>query len=467
MMPILIVLATAVFATLGGLYTSRRTVAYVGIGGLLLSMFTIFALWNENTSAFGGMLRADNYALAFSSVIIIGAILTLIASLDSAPKARLNFPEFDAILHYGVTGCLLIAFSGDLITLLIGVEVMSLATYILATFQESKRSEEAGTKYFLLGSIGSAILIYGIAMTFGATGHFDLAGIAAAVAQPNFANSTILVMGALLMLAGFSFKVGMAPFHQWTPDVYSGSPTLVTLFMSVVIKTAAFAGFVRIFAEAFAGNSGWQIPAQAIIILTVILGNMAAIRQNEIKRMLAYSAIAHSGYLALGLLATPDKAGSALAFYLLSYTLMNAGAFAFLGAIQKDDRGVTLEDLRGLYYRRPLYAVAMGLFLASLAGLPPLVGFIGKYSMFSAAFSSGYVAVTLIAIVSSMFALVYYLRPAMLMFMPSEKATLALYESKPFSGLTVALSVAGVLVLGIAPSLVYGVLEGAKLLASR
>jgi len=467
LLPIVISLVTACVATLGGLYTSRQNVAYIGLGGLALTLISLVALWNNNLTSFKGALLADNYAVAFSSVIIIGALLSLIASLDSARKAQLNFPEFDALLHFGITGCLIIAFAGDLVVLLIGVEVMSLASYVLATFQSSRRAEEAGMKYFLLGSIGSAILIYGIALTFGATGHFDFVGISSAISQKDFANNTLLVMGSLLMLAGFSFKVGMAPFHQWTPDVYAGSPTLVTLFMSIVVKTAAFAGFVRVFQVALGSSDAWQIPLQILIGLTVIVGNMAAIRQNELKRMLAYSAIAHSGYLALAMLSSPQSGSNALVFYLLSYTLMNAGAFAVIGAIQKDDRGATLSDLRGLFYRRPMYAVAMGLFLASLAGLPPLGGFIGKYTLFSAAFSNGYVFISVLCIVSSMYALVYYLRPAMMMFMRVEGGEMPLQlERRPSSGVTIAVSAVGVLLLGIVPGVVLGVLEGAgKLLA--
>ena len=462
LLPIIISLVTACIATLGGLYTSRQNVAYIGLGGLVLTLLSLIALWNNNLTSFKGALLADNYAVAFSVVIVIGALLSLITSLDSARKAQLNFSEFDALLHFGITGCLIIAFAGDLVVLLIGVEVMSLASYVLATFQTSRRAEEAGMKYFLLGSIGSAILIYGIALTFGATGHFDFAGISSAIAQKDFANNTLLVMGSLLMLAGFSFKVGMAPFHQWTPDVYSGSPTLVTLFMSIVVKTAAFAGFVRVFQVALGSSDAWQVPLQILIGLTVIVGNMAAIRQNELKRMLAYSAIAHSGYLALAMLSSPSSGSNALIFYLLSYTLMNAGAFAVIGAIQKDDRGATLSDLRGLFYRRPMYAVAMGLFLASLAGLPPLGGFIGKYTLFSAAFSNGYVFISVLCIVSSMYALVYYLRPAMMMFMRVEGGEMPLQlEPRPSSGVTIAVSAVGVLLLGIVPGVVLGLLEGA------
>ncbi|MFN8509681.1 MAG: NADH-quinone oxidoreductase subunit N [Deinococcaceae bacterium] len=457
LLPLMILLITAIFATLGGLYTSRTFTAYVGVGGLVLTLLSLFSLWGKNETAFAGSLRADNYALIFSGIMVIGTLLCALVSLDTAKKSRLNFVEFDAILYYGLSGCVLIAFAGDLITLLIGVEVMSLATYVLATFQASKRAEEAGLKYFLLGSIGSAILIYGMALVFGATGHFDFAGIASAISAQGFSNTVILVAGALLMLAGFSFKVGLVPFHQWTPDVYAGSPTLVTLFMSVVVKTAAFAGFIRIFGEVLAGVSGWQVPVQILAGVTMLLGNMAALRQKELKRMLAYSAIAHSGYLVLGVLATVNiKAGPMFAaFYLLTYTAMNAGVFAAIGALQKDDRGVTLDDLKGLYHKKPLYAVPLALFWVSLAGLPPLGGFMAKYGLFTAAFYARNEILVLVALVSSMYALVYYLRPMVLMFVQPKEGVTETYEIQPFSGLVIGISVIGLCLLGLFPAWFY------------
>ncbi|MBB6096972.1 NADH-quinone oxidoreductase subunit N [Deinobacterium chartae] len=468
LLPVISVLLGAVIATLLGFYTSRRNVALVGSAFLVIALASLVGLWDRNLTSFDGAFRADNFALAFAGVILIGALLATLASLDNAVRAKLSFPEFDAILLFAVTGTLLIAFAGDLVVLLIGLEVMSLASYILATFQDSRRAEEAGMKYFLLGSVGSAILIYGIALVFGATGHFDFVGIAQAVSAQGFANEPLLVLGALLLLAGFAFKVALAPFHQWTPDVYAGSPTVVTLFMSIVIKTAAFAGLLRVFQQALPDLDGWLIPAQVLIGLTVIVGNLTALRQSELKRMLAYSAIAHSGFLMLGVLAEPQLGGPALIYYLLSYTLMNAAAFAVVAAIQRDDLGVSLEELRGLYYRRPGLAIALALVLASLGGLPPMAGFVGKYVVFAAAYQSGFVGITLLAVITSMIALAFYLRPAVLMFSrPQEDSVidhLPPRRIQPYSVATAVIGAVGTLLLGVLPQLVYGLLQGGSLL---
>lgn len=451
MLPIVLVLLTAVLATILGFNTIRRNIAMMGITGQVAAFGSLFFLWDQNQSTFAGALQFSNTSLIFAGIILIGSILSQLTSLDHTARSNLNFPEFDIMLLYGVTGTLLIAFSGDLIVMLIGLEVMSLSTYVLATLQESKRSEEAGMKYFLLGSVASAILIYGIALVFGATGTFSYAGIRQAIAADAFQNDILLLTGAFLLLAGFSFKVGMAPFHQWTPDVYAGSPTIVTQFMSIVIKTAAFAGMIAVFLQALP-QADWTLPAQIILGLTMIGGNMAALRQAEIKRALAYSAIAHSGYLGLALLANPEQGIPALMYHLLGYTFANAGAFAVIAMLQKDDRGMLIPKMRGLYYRKPLHAISLAIFLLSLAGIPPFAGFVAKLVLFGAAFQSGYLAMTVIAIVTSMIAFVYYLRPAVLMFMPAEEAEPLEDRPYPNSTLTVLASVAATVVLGVLPN---------------
>ncbi|GEM47986.1 NADH-quinone oxidoreductase subunit N [Deinococcus cellulosilyticus] len=451
MLPIVIILVTAVAATILGFFTSRRNIAMLGITGQVLTLGSLFSLWDQNLSSFAGSLQLSNVSLIFAGIILIGSILSQLTSLDHTARSNLNFPEFDIILLYGVTGTLLIAFSGDLIVMLIGLEVMSLSTYVLATLQESRRSEEAGMKYFLLGSVASAVLIYGIALVFGATGTFSYDGIRQAIASQAFQNDALLLTGAFLLLAGFSFKVAMAPFHQWTPDVYSGSPTIVTQFMSIVVKTAAFAGMIAVFLRALPG-ADWTLPAQIILALTMIGGNMAALRQAEIKRALAYSAIAHSGYLGLALLAAPDLGIPALLYHLLGYTFANAGAFAVIAMLQQDDRGMLIPKMRGLYYRKPLHAISLAIFLLSLAGIPPFAGFVAKLVLFGAAFQSGYTAMTIIAIVTSMIAFVYYLRPAVLMFMPAEEPQSIEERSFPNSTLTVLASVAATVVLGVLPN---------------
>ncbi len=457
MLPILIVLAGAVASTVLGFSLPRRALTIINLVMLTLSGVSMGYLWNSGATAFGGSLRADNAALLLGLILLIGSAMTLLVSLDTAYRARVSFPEFDAMLMYAVTGTLLIAFSGDLITLLIGLEIMSLSGYVLATLQDSRPAEESGLKYFLLGAAGSAILIYGIALVYGATGSLNYVGIAERAAGLTPQNLAILVGGALMLLAGFGFKVALAPFHQWTPDVYSGAPTSIGLFLSTVVKVAAFAGMLRVFGGALQNAPGWASVLQVLIAFTLIVGNAAALFQTNFKRLLAYSAVAHTGFLALGLLGTPAQGGAALTYYLLIYTLMTAAAFAVVAALQRTEAGMGIGDLRGLYYRHPAYAAALAVCLASLAGLPPFAGFFGKYLVFQAALQNGYVWLSVLAALASVVALVYYLRPGMLMFMPDRTPAREYpHGERRATTLTVALGVVGVTVLGILPNLWYG-----------
>ncbi len=460
LLPFIILLLTTAACTALGFLVHRQAVTWTAMAGLIITAASLIPLWDRHLSSFGGALLGDPFGIALSLVILLGALLALLSSLDSAKRSSLSFPEYDLMLLLGVLGSVLLAMAGNLIVLLIGLEIMSLSAYVLATLQASRSSEEAGMKYFLLGAVGSAVLIYGIALVYGATGHFGLSGIAAALGHAAASNLPVLLLGTLMLLVGFGFKVALVPFHQWTPDVYSGSPTLVTLYMSVVIKTAAFAGLIRVFQMALSGVHGWVIPAEVIIALTLILGNFAALREENFKRMLAYSAVAHSGYLALALVAKSSLAEPALIYYLLTYTLMNAGAFAVVAVLQRDDSGVTISDLRGLYSRRPGLAVALAALLASLSGLPPFAGFFGKFVLFSAALQSGFVGLTVIAAVTSMAALFYYLRPAALMFF-SEPAQTPQLPAAPrqYSAVAVWVAVGGTLLLGVLPNLVMQLLQ--------
>jgi NADH-quinone oxidoreductase subunit N len=467
LMPVLTVLLTAVLATVLPFYTTRRGIAGLSAVGLTVALLWCIPLWNRGLSSFSGSFVADNFALGFSVVLILAGLLAITSSLDAAKREGMAQGEFYAILLYAITGTMLLVHARDLITLLIGFEIMSLGVYVLSSFQERRTSEEAGMKYFLLGSFASAILIFGIALVFGATGSFSLEAIRASLASgPQ--NPQLLAVGALMVLIGFGFKVAFAPFHQWTPDVYSGAPMAVTQYMSVGIKAAAFAGMLKIFTEALPNSSAWQTPAQFLIALTLMIGNLAALRQDNLKRLLAYSSVAHAGYIGLTVLATPQNAYPAALYYLFIYTLMNAGAFAVLNAISPSEDGVRVESLTGLGSKSPFLATMLTFFLVSLAGLPPLAGFMGKYLVFSAAAQAGYYGLVILAAVTSAISLYYYLRPVALMWFSKRGVVSELPNlSSPYSRVAMLICAAGVVVFGLLPGIVTGLIQNVGQIASR
>jgi NADH-quinone oxidoreductase subunit N len=466
LMPVLVVLLTAVFATVLPFYTTRRGIAGLSAMGLVVALGWTVALWNQSLSSFAGAYVADNFALGFSVVLILAGIAAIASSSDGIVRSGTMPAEFYAVLLYAMCGTMLLVHARDLIVMLIGFEVMSLGVYILSSFQEREQSEEAGMKYFLLGSFASAILIFGIALIFGGTGTFALSGIKAALAGTP-ANVAIVSVGALFILIGFGFKVAFAPFHQWTPDVYGGAPIPVVQYMSVAIKAAAFAGMLKIFGEALPSVAGWQTPAQFLVALTLMVGNLAALRQDNFKRMLAYSSVAHAGYIGLAVLSAPAQAYPAALFYLAAYALMNAGAFAVLNSISPSDDGVRVESLAGLGSRNPFLATMLALFLIGLAGIPPLAGFMGKYLVFAGAAQAGFYGLVILAALCSAISLYYYLRPVALMWFAPEKGFALPDLSSQSSRVVMLVCALGVVVLGLLPGLVTGLVSTIGVVASR
>ena len=406
LLPVVTLIVFAALTLLFGVFTRERA----ALGGLALTgviaalVFTVF-LWLEAraggvaVTALGGAFRGDPLSYAFSFVILVGAGLALVLADGHRKRLELDQPEFHPLLLLAASGGLVLVSAGDLVTLLLGLEIMSLAVYVLAAWRERSRvSEEAGMKYFLLGAFASAVLVYGIALTFGATGRFDFAGIAVAAAAPGFAALGLLLLGALFVLIGLAFKVAFVPFHQWSPDVYTGAPTPVTAFMSVVVKTAAFGALLRTtgtLVEALGvGPNGEVLPAVLAVLigLTMVVGNFGALLQSGVKRMLAYSAVAHAGYVGLAVLAGgAGRPARPRPTYLLTYTFTSVAAFAvLLSLMDDDDRGDRIERLAGLGRRRPWLAAALAVVMLSLAGFPPFAGFIGKAVVFQAAIAAGH-----------------------------------------------------------------------------
>lgn len=464
--PALTLLITAAIALLYGLgERDSRAGAGISLVGLAFAgILNLTITLNDvpgGLSGFNGRYLADGMATAFNFVILAGLLLAILISWNYLRRSGdLEQPEYYPLMLLAATGAMVMAAAGDVITMVLGLEIMSLAVYVLTAWRPGRRpaarqSQEAGMKYFLLGATGSAIFIYGIALTYGATGAFSYQAIAAAATGPDFAQPVLLAIGGLMLLVGLAFKAAIFPFHQWAPDAYTGAPTPVAAFMSVVVKTAAFAALLRMAAEflPLASPALFEIFAW-LVGITMVVGNFSALTQNGIKRMLAWSSVAHAGYLGLAVLSAGDAGISAATYYLLAYTLMTAGAFAVLARVtDAEDGGDTLQHLAGLGRRKPALAFGLTVFMLSLGGIPPLAGFAGKFLVFSSAIAAGHTVLAVIGILTSAVALFYYFRVVRYVyFEPSSEMPLP--ENRDRAGsLAVGLAAFGIVILGAFPFL--------------
>jgi len=395
--------------------------------GPVLALATLAAaavsVWRERDvarSLFGGMFLHDGFTVFFTLLFCgIGAIAVLL-SWDYARRTRIDHAEYYALLLAGTLGMIVMAASNDLITIFLGLELMSLALYVMVGFRRSRLdSNEAALKYFLLGAFASGFLLYGIALLYGATGTTNLARMTEFLAASPLSGNPLLVVGGLLLLTGFAFKVAAVPFHMWTPDAYEGAPTSVTGFMAAGAKAAGFAALLRVVLHALGGaNGGWSSLLSAVAMLTMTVGNVTALLQNNLKRMLAYSSIAHAGYLLIAVVTGGSDGASAALFYLAVYAVMNLGAFGVLTLLgrQQEER-VTLGDLAGLGFRQPLLGLAMTFFMLSLGGIPPTAGFMAKVYLFGVAVKAGYVPLVIVGVLNSVVSVFYYLRVTVAMYM--------------------------------------------------
>jgi len=452
--PALVVAITGLLVLLGELFTSadrKRWLGLFSLVGLLVAVGATIGLWGANAPAFGGMIVADNFGLFLTLVILIGAALSILLSIDFVRVHRVDQGEYYALVLFAVVGMILMATATDLIVIFLALELLSLPLYILAAFKrEDGHSLEAGLKYFLLGAFSSAFFLYGIAFIFGATGTTNLMKIATLVKPSN----DLLLIGAGLLLVGFGFKVALVPFHWWTPDVYEGAPTAVTGFMSVAVKAAAFGAFFRAFLVALPGVSiDWRIILAVVAVLTMTLGNVAALLQSNIKRMLAYSSIAHAGYILIALVAMGVNGASSALFYLLAYTLTNIGAFGAVIALSDGARErLEIGDYGGAAQKQPLLAAALAIFLLSLAGFPPFAGFVGKFLIFSAAVENGWAWLAVIGVLNSLISAYFYLRPIVQMYMSDAKPGWDRIRVDVFVAVALVIAVIGVIALGVFPA---------------
>jgi len=425
--------------------------ALIGFGGALVS--SIF-LWDHDAISFR-VIRADNFALFVNIIVCIVGALTVLLSGGAADRDGLPIGEYYALMLFSAAGMMMMAGAIDLLVIFIALEIMSLGVYVMTGIRRtSPEGAEAAMKYFVLGAFSSAFFLYGIAFAYGIAGSTELSRIGAEIAalaqQPN----VLMLLAMVLLIVGFAFKVSAVPFHMWTPDAYQGAPILVTGFMSTGVKAAAFAAFVRVFLWAFEPMQAHWIPAlTTVAFLTMIVGTVAGVLQSSVKRMLAYSSIAHAGYILVGLIAASDTGKASILFYLLAYAVTNLGAFGVMAALSTRQR--EFDDIReftGLWHRRPGLAGLMTVFLLSLGGFPPTAGFVAKWYVFGAAMETGHYWLAIVGVLSSVVAVFYYLRIVIGMYMTDERPEGALprLPGLAMAGLTLAL--AGVLYLGILPA---------------
>ena len=431
----------------------KRLLGYFSLGALALSALSLIPLWGENISAFNGMIALDRYSLFFKLVSLSIAALVIMISFLYIEIERINLGEYYGLILFATVGMMLMPSATDLLSFYLSLELMSMSFYILTAFmRKDPKSMEAGIKYFLTGVFTSGLILYGIAFLYGFSGTTNLKAIQAFLSTQELASSPTLTMALILMIAGFGFKIAAVPFHMWAPDVYEGAPTSITAFLSAGSKAATFAAMLRVFMTGlgFSYSSWWQL-LWIVAAFTMTLGNVVALVQTNIKRLLAYSSIAHAGYILMGLI-TASKTGLAgVLIYIVGYAVMTLGAFTMIILLcRKNMRGDQISDFRGLARTHPAVAAAFVLFALSLIGIPPTAGFVGKLFLFSAAVQGGFYWLAVIGVLNSAISLYYYFRVVMVMYMQEPESAMPLSFSTPLTVGLWAMSLA-TLLIGLYP----------------
>src|SRR5213594_1611159 len=397
----------------------KCSLGWLAFAGTLAAIVSLIPMAGNRGQWYSNLWIVDDYDVFLDFIFLLIAAITILTSIDFLHREEMNHPEFYSLLLFATAGMLMMAASNELVMVFLGLEILSIATYVMAGFRRTDlKSNESALKYFLLGSFSSAFFVYGVALIFGATGSTNLLVIADALRSSEIQISLVSLSAALILIA-LCFKVAVAPFHVWTPDVYEGAPTPVAGFMSVGPKAAGFAVFFRVFMTAFPGiQDRWSEVIWLVAALTMILGNVIAVVQPNIKRMLAYSSIAHAGYIAVAFAARSERGISAALFYTLAYSVMNLGAFTIVTILSRsEDKMVQLSDYAGLAVRRPRLAALLSLFLLSLAGIPGTAGFTGKFFIFRAAVESNLIWLAVLGVITTVVSFYYYLYVIVQMYM--------------------------------------------------
>ena len=455
-LPMVAVALAAIVVLLAGVRLAdddSEGLGLLALASLGVALVLTFGIIGQNGLAFAGAIAIDSYSAYFEIAILIAAMFTVMMSLDYAAENHIPGAEYYSLLLFSALGMMLMASAGDLIVIFLGLETMSITVYVLAGIaRRDAKSNEAAMKYFLLGAFSTGFLLYGIALVYGATGSIKLGPIHDALATGAMGSNPMLLLGVGMLVIGFGFKVAAVPFHMWTPDVYEGAPTPVTAFMAVGVKLAAFSAFLRIFLVDFGVlGAHWQSVLWVVAALTMTAGNVIAVVQTNIKRMLAYSAIAHAGYLLLGM-AAGVHSGPAILYYLLGYAFTNLGAFAVVIALERRGAASNLiSDFRGLAARQPLMAGAMAIFLLSLAGVPPLAGFFGKFYIFTSALHQGYVGLVIVAVLNSVVSVYYYFYVIVAMYMQEGGVEAGRMSARPALVAAIGLAALATIAIGVYP----------------
>jgi NADH-quinone oxidoreductase subunit N len=425
--PVLIVTLSACAVLLAEAFRRRgewMPVGWLGLIGVTGGIVTSLALWNRNAVGFGVVI-VDNFSVFFNVTLCAIGALTILLSTGTAERDQLPTGEYYALMLFSLAGMMLMGSTRDLLVIFVALEIMSLGVYVLTGLKRTtERGAEAAFKYFVLGAFSSAFFLYGIALAYAVAGTTRLDELGMRVASSSLDPGIMLVMAMALLLIGFGFKVSAVPFHMWTPDAYEGAPTLVTGFMSTGVKAAAFAAFVRVFLSAFEPlRVDWMPVLSAVAGITMLLGTVVGVAQSNVKRMLAYSSIAHAGYLLIGIVAANDAGKAAILFYLVAYAVTNLGAFGVLAALSTPDRPhEDIRDFAGLWHERPGLAAMLTVFLLSLGGFPPTVGFVAKWYIFNAAVQEHLIGLAVLGVLTSVVSVFFYLRVVVQMYMTDERA---------------------------------------------
>jgi NADH-quinone oxidoreductase subunit N len=424
--------------------------------GLLAALVADVMAWDTNLHYYNEMMIVDNYSVAFTGLLIVITLLWFIMSPEYFHESSSRTDHFSLII-FALIGAVLLTSFGNMLMLFLGIEILSIPMYILAgSNKNNPSSNEASLKYFMMGAFATGFLLFGIALIYGASGSFHLENISQYVKMQNGAVPPMLIAGVALLIIGLAFKVSAAPFHFWTPDVYSGSPTVITAFMSTVVKSAAFAGFFRLFFTSFNMTlQSWELTIWALSFLTIIIGNVTAVFQSNFKRMLAYSSIAHAGYMLLAILSMNNYAQSSILFYATAYSISSIASFGILLLVSHVTKNDSIESFNGLARKNPLLAFVTIVAMLSLAGIPPLAGFFAKYFIFTAALQQGYIALVIVAVLGSLVGVYYYFRPIIAMFKTETEITIPI---NPVYKIFLVVTSLAALLLGIMPDLVAGIL---------